>query len=92
MFWRMHAQRLLVERGKSDVAADLVELVADPSVDAIGLNPAAIHAMWTLTAIDGWRKAGESGKAAVAAAVQHRSAGVRRNAALRPADGPGGRG
>jgi putative membrane-bound dehydrogenase-like protein len=87
MFWRLHAQRLLVERGKDDVAADLANLVADPSVDAAGLNPAAIHAMWTLTALDGWPNAGVDGKAAVAAAVEHRSAGVRRNAALAlPAD------
>ena len=82
MFWRLHAQRLLVERGKDDVATDLAKLVADPSVDAAGLNPGAIHAMWTLTALDGWKKAGETGKVALAAAVQHRSAGVRRNAAL----------
>ncbi len=98
MFWRLHAQRLLVERGKDDVAADLAKLVADPSVDAAGLNPGAIHAIWTLTALDGWQKAGESGKAALAAAVRHRSAGVRRNAALalptdlvRRADDPGRR-
>ena len=82
MFWRLHAQRLLIERGKTDVAAVLAKLVADPAVDAAGLNPGAIHAMWTLTALDGWREAGESGKAALAAAVRHRSAGVRRNAAL----------
>ena len=82
MFWRLHAQRLLVERGKDDVAADLAKLVADPSVDAAGLNPGAIHAMWTLTALDGWQKAGEDGKAALSAAIRHRSAGVRRNAAL----------
>ena len=48
MFWRLHAQRLLVERGQDDVAEDLAKLVADPSVDAVGLNPGAIHAMWTL--------------------------------------------
>jgi putative membrane-bound dehydrogenase-like protein len=82
MFWRLHAQRLLVERGKADVAVDLAKLVTDPSVDAAGLNPGAIHAMWTLTALNGWKMAGESGKAALTAAVQHRSAGVRRNAAL----------
>ncbi|SIO57672.1 hypothetical protein SAMN05444166_5459 [Singulisphaera sp. GP187] len=82
MFWRLHAQRMLVERGKDDVAADLAKLVADPSVDAAGLNPGAIHAIWTLTALDGWKQAGEAGPAALAAAVQHRSAGVRRNAAL----------
>ena len=34
MFWRLHAQRLLVERGKTDVTADLAKIVADPSFDA----------------------------------------------------------
>ena len=49
MFWRLHAQRLLVERGKTDVAADLLEARRRTRrVDAIGLNPAAIHALWTL--------------------------------------------
>src|SRR5262249_39730070 len=43
MFWRLHAQRLLVERGKADVVPALAALVADPAVDAIGLNPGAIH-------------------------------------------------
>ena len=81
MFWRMHAQRLLVERGKDDVAADLAKLVADESVDGAGLNPAAIHALWTLNALKGWERAGEAGKAAFAAALRHPSAGVRRNAA-----------
>ena len=44
MLWRTHAQRLLVERGNKDVIPALISLVNDPSVDAIGLNPAAIHA------------------------------------------------
>jgi hypothetical protein len=44
MFWRNHAQRLLVERGNKDVIPALVQLIGNPSVDAIGLNPAAIHA------------------------------------------------
>ena len=29
MFWRLHAQRLLVERGKQDVLPALLELAAD---------------------------------------------------------------
>ena len=37
--WRMHAQRLLVERRKTDVVPELIKLVRDTSVDAIGLNP-----------------------------------------------------
>ena len=46
--WRLHAQRLLVERGKTDVVPALVELAGDQSVDAIGLNTGVIHALWTL--------------------------------------------
>jgi putative heme-binding domain-containing protein len=48
MFWRLQAQKLLVERGEKDVVPALVKLVEDKSVDAIGLNTAAIHAIWTL--------------------------------------------
>jgi putative membrane-bound dehydrogenase-like protein len=48
LLWRSHAQRLLVERGNKDVIDKLVELVKDKSVDEIGLNTAAIHALWTL--------------------------------------------
>ncbi|WP_215236965.1 PVC-type heme-binding CxxCH protein [Dyadobacter helix] len=48
MLWRQHAQRLLVERGQKDVVPKLLELVKDRSVDEIGLNTAAIHALWTL--------------------------------------------
>ena len=48
MFWRLHAQRLLVERGQRDVVPQLVALVKDVSVDAIGTNGPALHALWTL--------------------------------------------
>ena len=87
MFWRLHAQRLLVERGNDDVVPALVALVNDKSVDAIGLNTAAIHAIWTLrglgefegiTAVLIPRKL--SVGAVETAAVEHPSAGVRRNA------------
>ena len=57
-----------------------VELVDDKSVDAIGLNVGAIHALWTLHGLG--RFDGDHPKllAAVAAALRHPSAGVRRNA------------
>jgi len=78
LFWRRHAQRLLVERGQTDVVPALIELVNDQSLDAIGLNVGAIHALWTLHGL------GVTGQPevtkAVAAALQHPSAGVRRNA------------
>jgi putative membrane-bound dehydrogenase-like protein len=79
--WRMHGQRLLVERGKSDVVPELIKLVRDASVDVIGLNVGAIHALWTLHGLGALADpASEAGQAAIAA-LRHPSAGVRRNAA-----------
>jgi putative membrane-bound dehydrogenase-like protein len=81
LLWRMHAQRLLVERGQRDVAGALVQLANDTSVDAIGLNPAAIHALWTLHGLGLLEtKPDPSATAAVVGALKHPSAGVRRNA------------
>jgi putative heme-binding domain-containing protein len=80
MFWRLHAQRLLVKRGKRDVVPALIELTSDRSVDAIGLNASVIHALWTLHGLgvlDGSRPAVT---AAAVSALGHPSAGVRRNA------------
>jgi putative membrane-bound dehydrogenase-like protein len=80
-FWRLHAQRLLVERGKADVIPDLIKLARDDSADAIGMNPGAIHALWALHglgALDGKERAAS---AAAVAALKHPSSGVRRNAA-----------
>src|SRR5262249_48037659 len=48
MFWRLQAQRLLVERGQRDIVPALLDLVRDQGMDEIGLNPAAVHALWTL--------------------------------------------
>ena len=88
MFWRTRAQQKLLERaagrpdGGRDVAPALVKLVQDASADAIGLNPAAIHAIWTLKtmgAIDG-ATADAAAVAAVHGALTHSSAGVRMNA------------
>jgi putative membrane-bound dehydrogenase-like protein len=79
-FWRLHAQRLLVERGKRDVVPALLALVADKKVDEVGLNVGVIHALWTLHglgALDGSEP--QLPKAALEA-LAHRSPGVRRNA------------
>lgn len=74
MFWRSHAQRMLVERGQKDVAPQLIELVKDQSVDAIGSNPAAIHALWTLKGLNALDES------TIEAALKHPSAEVRKNA------------
>lgn len=80
LFWRRHAQRLLVERGKDDVVPALLKLVADPSVDEVGINPGAIHALWTLHGLGAVSEKRPEVVAAVVAALKHRSAGVRRSA------------
>jgi putative membrane-bound dehydrogenase-like protein len=76
MFWRRTAQRLLLERPElsSNGVASLEAMVRDPSVDEIGMNAGAVHAIWVLAAKNRWN--GEQ----VADAMRHPSPGVRRNA------------
>lgn len=80
LLWRRHAQRLLVERGQTDVVPALLKLVADQSVDSIGLNTAAIHALWTLHGLGVVQDNNAAVWPVVVAALKHPSAGVRRNA------------
>jgi uncharacterized protein len=82
MLWRMHAQRLLVERGQRDIVPALIALANDRSVDGIGLNPTAIHALWTLHGLGvlGGPQPDAAAAGAAATALMHPSAGVRRNA------------
>ena len=87
-FWRDRAQRRLVERaagrgnGGRDAVPALVALVRDTSVDAIGLNAAAIHAAWTLRQLGALQGpyADASAVDAAQAALGHPSPGVRMNA------------
>jgi putative membrane-bound dehydrogenase-like protein len=47
LWWRQTAQRLLVERGKTDVLPALAALVRDRAN-----GPAALHALWTMHGLD----------------------------------------
>lgn len=71
LFWRRHAQRLLVERGKPDVVDALAALTKDAKADAIGQNAGVVHALWTMQGL---------GANQTATALKHSSAGARRNA------------
>jgi hypothetical protein len=89
-FWRRSAQRLLVERGATDAATlkSLVSLVSAAEVDAIGLAPAAMHAIWTLAGLADSDNA-EADKAlatACEAGFKHVSSPVR-NAAVSACNG-----
>jgi len=76
MFWRMTAQRMLVERKKTDVIPQLIALVNNQTVDSLGLSPGALHALWTLQGL------GLTGEALAAArkALYHPASSVRRAA------------
>ncbi len=73
-FWRFTAQRLLVERGKTDVAEDLKKIVANGKPDEAGIAGGSLHALWTL------QQLGAADAATVAAAMKHPANGVRRAA------------
>lgn len=74
MFWRMHAQRMLIERGQKDVVPQLIDMTKDQSVDAIGINATAIHSLWTLKGLNALDDA------TLATALKHPLGEVRKNA------------
>jgi putative heme-binding domain-containing protein len=80
LFWRRHAQRLLVERGQQDVVPALLAMARDPGVDVIGLNVGVIHALWTLHGLGALDGSNAEATAVAVAALRHQAAGVRRNA------------
>ncbi len=79
LLWRQHAQRLLIEKQDKSVVPALIKLIDDKSVDEIGLNPAAIHALWTIRGLDGFAGNPDALAAAIAA-LRHPSAAVRKAA------------
>ena len=89
MLWRLHAQRLLVERGKLDVVPQLVALTRGSARSTpIGTNGAAFHALWTLHGLGAITSTtSEAGRAAVqalAASGRRRAQGGGDGAAATP--------
>lgn len=82
MTWRKHAQRLIVQGKLMDAVPMLVDLLKDSSVDEIGLNTPAMHALWALHGLGVIDSDHSDVLAAVKAATEHPSAGVRRNAVM----------
>ncbi|GAB3701612.1 hypothetical protein GCM10027592_29970 [Spirosoma flavus] len=76
MFWRMTAQRLLIERNNKDVVPQLLELLNDPSLDEIGNAPGVLHALWTLHGLGALTDPNVSG--AVTKVLHHPAPAVRR--------------
>lgn len=80
LLWRRHAQQILVERANLDVVPGLIALLQDDTMDDIGLNVGAIHALWTLDGLGALEDPNSDATKAVYAALQHTAPGVRRNA------------
>lgn len=78
-FWRMTAQRLLVESKNMDALSSLYDLIKDQNTNDDGQNFAATHALWTL---QGFRviKSGNEAFQVVTEALHHPAAGVRKAA------------
>ena len=81
MFWRLQAQRLIVERGGTDLIRQLETLARNKSVDVIGINGAAFHALWALKGL-GALVPQSSAYAAAMLGLEHPAAGVRKAALM----------
>ena len=80
MFWRMTAQRLIVETQNKSIIGDLYKLVENRDMDEIGLNTAANHALWALHGLGALSGDDANAIKIVGKALSHPSAGVRKNA------------
>lgn len=80
LFWRRHAQRLLVERKATDIVSDLLDLAKDKTLDDAGLAPGTMHALWTLKALGELENENAAAFPLAVQALKHPAAGVRLNA------------
>ncbi|MDT0689592.1 ThuA domain-containing protein [Salegentibacter sp. F188] len=80
MFWRLTAQRIIVESKIESVIPDLYALINDKNVDEIGLNSPAVHALWTLHGLGALDGSNRQALFVVEKALSHPAAGVRQNA------------
>jgi putative heme-binding domain-containing protein len=79
MFWRLHAQRMLVERNEHAQFGAVAELIEKST--EIDSWTAAAHAIWVLNAIV-TAETGPDFAESIAACLKHPAAGVRRNGLL----------
>src|SRR5262249_39747413 len=73
LFWRLAAQRMLVERGEKESAKSLADLVKKGKSDDLGLDVAAIHALWTLCGFGQIHTFSPAGNAIISSVAQNKS-------------------
>ncbi|MEO5995847.1 MAG: PVC-type heme-binding CxxCH protein [Chitinophagaceae bacterium] len=80
MFWRMTAQRLLVESKNQAAIPGLFKIISNNKVDEIGLNSPAVHALWTLQGLGALNGSNAEAMQVVIQALKHPAAAVRKAA------------
>jgi putative heme-binding domain-containing protein len=80
MFWRLTAQRMLVERADTDVVSGLVALLDDQELDEIGNSPGALHGLATLDGLGVFDGPSVEGNRILDIALGHAAPAVRRRA------------
>lgn len=81
LFWRLTAQRLIVESQNKETVEGLYELINSQEVDGAGINGPAINALWTLKGLGELEGNNAQAQDVVEKALTHPSAAVRKNAA-----------
>jgi putative membrane-bound dehydrogenase-like protein len=79
-FWRITAQRLLVESKNKAVAPALYQIINKKQVDEIGVDGGAIHAIWTLHGLGLINESNAEAIDVITKALNHPAAGVRKAA------------
>jgi len=79
-FWRMTAQRLLVERDLTDITEELYPLLSRYRLDENGNDPAALHALWTLDGLQVLERGHPEAFEHIVFALHHPARAVRRAA------------
>jgi len=79
-FWRLTAQRLLVESKNQAALPGLFKIINNQRVDEIGQNAPAVHALWALHGLGVLNGSNAEAEQVVAKALSHPAAGVRKTA------------
>ncbi len=80
MFWRLTAQRLIVEEGDQNILPQLYELVGASKEDEIGVNAPAIHGIWAIEGLGALDGTNEEATRIVSNALRNSNPGVRKAA------------
>lgn len=80
MFWRMTAQRLIVERGDVSIVPRLRQIASEKTADKAGIQPQAIHALWALHGLRAYEGGDDESMRLLSHSLKHPSPGVRRAA------------